>query len=100
MNESVTIDGAVKLLNEMLAADVGATAALIANRVPCNKALADHPTIQVHRQHDVTFVGLLGVINGLFGVDSDDEWPIGYVFDNEADPSNDGKRLVRFMRMA
>ena len=100
MKESISIDDAIKLLNEMLAADISATAALLANRVPCNQPLAEHPTIQVHKQHDATFVGLLGVINGLFGVDDNDYGPIGYVFADDDDPSNDGKRLVRFVRVA
>jgi hypothetical protein len=53
------------LLNEALALDRPAVAALIANRVPCNEALADHPTIQVGVQHGGFHVGLLGLLNGL-----------------------------------
>lgn len=40
-------EAAVRLLNELLALDHAAVAALIAQRVPCNAALADHATVQV-----------------------------------------------------
>jgi len=61
---------AVDLLNEMYALDGAATAALIENRVPCNEALLEHPTIQVGatNRYGHGLVGLLGVLNGLFGV--------------------------------
>jgi len=54
------------LLNEMLALDPEATRNLVFNRVPCNDALADHPTIQVRAREDGSCeVGLLGVLNAL-----------------------------------
>lgn len=77
---SVTVDDAIALLNEAVALDRPAMAALLANRVPCNDALADHPTIQVQAQHGGYHVGLLGIINGLFGVDDEGKGPICYVF--------------------
>jgi hypothetical protein len=55
------------VLNEMAAADPEATRALAFTRVPCNRALADHPTIEVLADDDMASfeVGLLGVVNGL-----------------------------------
>jgi hypothetical protein len=56
------------LLNGMLAADPTATHALIINRVPCNRALVDHPSIIVDalsKDGSRPVVGLLGVLNGL-----------------------------------
>lgn len=97
MREIITIDDAIAVLNEMLDADVAATAALLANRVPCNSTLSDHPGIQVQSQHGAYFVGLMGVINGLFGTYSDGWGPINYVF--EEDPSDNKMRLVRFERV-
>jgi hypothetical protein len=41
--------------------------ALIAQRVPCNSALADHPTAQVAEHEGQVKIGLLGVLNALFG---------------------------------
>jgi hypothetical protein len=97
IKENISIDEVVTLLNEMLSLDIGATAALLANRVPCNSDLVNHPTIQVDTQHGVYFVGLLGVINGLFGVNEDNQGAIGYVF--EDDYNSGGRKLVRFQKM-
>lgn len=70
LKQSVTIEETISLLNEMLKTDYEATFSLINNRVPCNKRLADHPTIQCGYDENKQFeVGLLGVINGLFGID-------------------------------
>lgn len=67
MKDSISLDEAIAFLNELLAIDGPAIAALIANRVPCNQTLAEHPTVQVSAQHGGYHVGLLGIINGLFG---------------------------------
>jgi hypothetical protein len=56
------------LLTSMLAADPVATHALLVNRVPCNRALLDHPSIMVDSlsaDDSRPVVGLLGVLNGL-----------------------------------
>ncbi len=59
----------LRILNEAYAADSAAMHALIVNRVPCNRPLADHPTIQVETNAVATgesfAVGMLGVINGI-----------------------------------
>jgi len=75
---SVTPEDVVKLLNEAVKLDPAAMRALVEARVPCNEALADHPTIQVSAYNEQTGkptpgnfkVGILGLLNGLFGTDS------------------------------
>ena len=67
IKEQVTLDETIDFLNELIKIDAPAIAALIANRVPCNKQLADHPTVQCLAQHGGFSVGMLGIINGLFG---------------------------------
>jgi hypothetical protein len=57
--------------NQLLKVDKPAVAAMFANRVPCNKAMADHPTVQVTAQHGGYHVGLIGILNGLCGVRDD-----------------------------
>lgn len=52
------------LLNDGLRLDQQAMQGLIDTRVPCNQALANHPTIRVRPGHSV---GLLGIINGILG---------------------------------
>ncbi len=67
-----SIDNVIKILNEALKLDSGAINELINCRVRCNERLADHKTIQVHRESfdsNIFTIGLLGILNGLFGVD-------------------------------
>lgn len=92
MSKAITPQQAVDVLNSALAADPEATAALVANRVACNQAMADHPTIQV-RGYDETetlsgegdgfAIGLLGVINGLFGIDAEGWGAIAVVVEED-----------------
>ena len=73
--KTVTSKDAVNLLNEMLEADAEALQSLVEDRCPCNEAMAEHPTIQVGERTGEPLaekrweVGLLGVMNGLFGID-------------------------------
>lgn len=91
---------AVRVLNEINAADPSVLPALIAYRVPCNTELANHPTVQVGYiggQNPFTVdeelaiiqgpgphfeVGLLGIINGLFGTD-ERSWGFIYMHQRE-----------------
>lgn len=62
-------DEAIELLNGIHAADPTVLQALIAHRVPCNEALVKHPTVQVGPSASGGWeVGLLGILNGLFGI--------------------------------
>lgn len=62
----ITAQGVVDVLNDMLKRDYHAVEALMRNRVYCNAALADHPSIQTSSV-GAHSVGLLGILNGLFG---------------------------------
>lgn len=57
------------VLNSAYEADPAAMHALICNRVPCNQALAAHPTIPVDVNLVATgetyAVGMLGIVNGI-----------------------------------
>ena len=67
---AATVQHAVDVLNRAFEADPEAVQLLIENRVNCNKQLADDHTIQVGQVADKTWeVGMLGIINGIFGVD-------------------------------
>lgn len=68
------VNHAIEVLNEIVALDPTVMTALIKHRVPCAEAFIDHPTVQVGLVDDDHpelgyEVGLLGIINGLFGVD-------------------------------
>lgn len=68
------IDDAIAVLNRIHETDPTVLPKLIFYRVPCNEALSDDPTVQVGRsdKEDADWeVGLLGIINGLFGIQED-----------------------------
>lgn len=77
MKNSVTIQEVLALLNAITLTDPKAATELINARVPCNEELANHPTIQVGKDDDGQIVvGILGVLNGLFGTDDRGMGPI------------------------
>jgi hypothetical protein len=61
----------VRFLNSALAHDTKAINELVSTRVPCGKAIATHPSIQVQVCKDdptaVYRVGMLGLLNGMVG---------------------------------
>lgn len=64
---------AIEVLNRALAADPEAARLLFNYRVGCNEELANDPTIQVssYRPKGTTTVGILGLLNGIFGIQDD-----------------------------
>jgi hypothetical protein len=67
MDECVTVENVVNLLNELIELDPDAVTALVNARVPCNARVASHPTVQVGVVDDGGYrVGPLGLLNGLF----------------------------------
>lgn len=67
-------DQVLDLLTQALTLDPKAVNDLIANRVPCNEALAKHASIQCGirrgagrpKSEGVTTLGIIGLLNGLF----------------------------------
>lgn len=60
-------DPLIAFLNELAKIDPRALRRLIDQRVPCNEALADHPSVQVDANDVPARVGLLGILNGFCG---------------------------------
>lgn len=88
--EAVTLADAIRTLNDINAADPAVLPALLNFRVPCNQALADHPTVQVGATDHGYVVGLLGILNGIFGIREDG---CGYLYANVDD---EGLRITHF----
>jgi len=81
-NRMVKAKDAVAFLNEAFEADPKAIAALVDARVPCNERMASHETIQVQENEDKSCsVGLLGILNGLFGINHDGRGHIEAFYD-------------------
>ena len=65
MNDPIT--KAIEVLNDALERDPSAITELVNMRAGCNESLAGHPTIQVQKFGDSHRIGILGLINGVFG---------------------------------
>ena len=76
----------VALLNEAFELDPAAISALYRYRVPCNEALADHPTIQVAKTATGYDVALIGLLNGLGGVDAEGWGAVAASVDTDVTP--------------
>ena len=87
---------AIEYLNGLLEDDRVAVGALVGNRVPCNETLSNHPTCQVQIQNGGYYVGLLGVLNGLCGINENGWGPIAAVFEEDAENPQKFPRLARF----
>ena len=82
LKESVTIEDVIALLNDACEKDLDAMDALAKARVACNDALAAHPTIQVGKLGgDEYKVGIIGILNGIFGTADDGYGAIAGTFD-------------------
>jgi hypothetical protein len=86
------VDHAIAVLNELVALDREAVEQLVEYRVACGSGIADHPTAQVTGDSESgPHIGMLGVINGIFGVNARGWGYITAEFD-------DAKHLIRFVR--
>lgn len=74
----------VNLLNEAARLDPVAMRILVSTRVACNDSLLDHPTIQAGRDALKNGeVGLLGILNGIFGTFDDGYGCIEAIVDDD-----------------
>lgn len=78
-----SVETAIKILNEATKLDPAAMQELIDKRTFCNVDIANHKTIQVMViGEDCYKVGLLGIINGIFGADFRGFGYISAIFEN------------------
>ena len=93
MSNKVSVYDAVNLLNQLLKMDQDAISELVEIRVKINDLVADHPTVTVlpSKQNEKCSLGLLGVLNGLFGFNDTDKGRIRAVND-----SFDSSKIIRF----
>lgn len=88
MRESITITEAINYLNELANIDRKAICDLVNARVRCTETLAAHPTAQVGAVESATDkyeIGMLGLLNGMFGVDQHGWGPIMAIFGEDGD---------------
>ena len=83
IKNSVSIEGTVLFLNELLELDANTVSSLFSMRLMCNEDLADHESVQVRQLADNVFqVGMIGILNGLFGSDRHGWGHIAADYDN------------------
>ena len=94
ISETINIDDAIEYLNSVLEADPLALRALLCTFIPCNDKLAKHPTAIVSPvwQEGYT-IGMMGLINGMFGIREDNYAAICYKIDM------DRNEIIGFYRM-
>ena len=88
---SDAINNAIEVLNRIHQSDSRVLPRLIGYRIGCNAVLAADPTVQVGKTPLGWEVGLLGIINGLFGINANGSGWITAVFDDDGN-------LLRFQR--
>lgn len=66
--KEITAEFVVEFLNNLLKIDKDAIMNLIENRVRCNDAIGNHEEVQASFNSGRLSLGLLGLINGFFGV--------------------------------
>ena len=74
IKEQISLDETIEFLNEILKLDSSVAQFIIDNRVACNSLIADHESIQVicdKEDAGLYKVGLLGILNGLFGSENE-----------------------------
>ncbi len=74
------VDEMIEFLNGLAKLDPEGMGRLVAARVPCNKEMAEHPTVQVGTGHEFGqeqngwMVGVLGILNGFYGKFDEGKW--------------------------
>lgn len=70
--DEVSAQFVVDFLNELLRMDKYALTDMMTERISINKELQTHPTLQAkEREKGVQEIGLLAVINGMFGLEGE-----------------------------
>ncbi len=69
VKDEVTIQEAIDFFNSLIKIDQQAVTALFSMRIACNMDMRDHDTVQVGTEGNYSQVGMIGILNGLFGKD-------------------------------
>ena len=80
IKESITPNDVVNLLNELLKLDPKGITNLFKTYVNVNDAIENHPTVQI-TGCDSALLGIMGILNGLFGTLEDESGVIYYSID-------------------
>lgn len=90
--KTTNIDYTIRYLNELLEIDRKTISKLFTYRIECNQKLINHPTVQVGLHDKLYKVGLMGILNGLFGTDNNQ---LGYICMD----LDDNNQILQFRKM-
>ncbi len=82
--QAITPSDAAAFLNELLERDPATFSSLFRVLTPSDRGLKDHPSLQVRFQCGGPVFTMLGLINGMFGVDALGSGPIAALYDDDA----------------
>ena len=80
---SITKEQFIAYLNSLVSADGNAINELVKTRVKCNQELAEHPKAQVGLDNGYFYIGLLGILCGVFAEDNHNPEVVGEFFGDE-----------------
>jgi len=100
IKKSITPQEVVDFLNSLMDVDPVAMHKLVFSHKKCNDDLADHPTVQVEESATgQCSVGLMGILNGLFGVYDDGPYKNHGIFQALFDRNQDNKPRLKEFRI-
>lgn len=67
IKQFVSPEEVINFLNELLGLDKKCISSVSLRRQICNNSITEHPTVQVHSFDGKSEVGMIGILNGLFG---------------------------------
>ena len=87
--ETVAVKDVIAMLNEIHQLDPELMTNMVLHRFPCNEGIKNHKTVQAHCHGDASVeapkVGLLGVLNGILGIDRNHFGPVAANFEKKDD---------------
>ena len=86
-DETVAVKDVIAMLNELHQLNPELMTDFTLKRFPCNHAIRDHKTVQAFCYGDASLeepkVGLVGLLNGLLGIDRNHFGPIAAILEEE-----------------
>ena len=81
----ISIEDVCEILNDLLKIDYDACFRLVNHRETCNVKVYNHPTIMVAEIAGEYTVGIIGLLNGMFGIREDGFGQLCYNMDNDSE---------------
>lgn len=88
--ETIAVKDVIAMLNEIHQLDPELTTNMVLHRFPCNEGVKNHKTVQAHCYGDASVenpkVGIVGLLNGILGIDSNHFGPVAANFEKDGGP--------------